>query len=231
MSIKMLEIINRVIYYYPLIASIYLSSTLLYDIYVNNYNINLGICTCMIYISGYLIKYNANIINNKLCKNIVLFTSFLETIISVHTLCIYTYLNELYITNINIILNAISNLLALNLTLLLLTFVFVNFREHVFVQHLIGVLANNFRRTYNESDVDKQLPEELIYPFIKIHNFSEYTDKIYHFDECSICKINYSSEDAILEINNCKHYYHKNCVIGWLKTHKNCPLCSKLFYK
>ena len=44
-------------------------------------------------------------------------------------------------------------------------------------------------------------------------------------NKCAICLLNYKSSDIIKEIP-CKHFYHKICILKWLKTSNICPLCK-----
>jgi hypothetical protein len=44
--------------------------------------------------------------------------------------------------------------------------------------------------------------------------------------ECSICQENFESGESVLKLM-CRHVYHTDCVINWLKTKNNCPLCRK----
>ena len=43
--------------------------------------------------------------------------------------------------------------------------------------------------------------------------------------KCAICLINYKSSDIIKEFP-CKHIYHKNCILKWIKKSNRCPLCK-----
>ena len=44
-------------------------------------------------------------------------------------------------------------------------------------------------------------------------------------DKCAICLIKYKGIDIIKEFP-CKHIFHKNCILKWLKTSNICPLCK-----
>jgi len=45
--------------------------------------------------------------------------------------------------------------------------------------------------------------------------------------ECSICLGNYEAGDVVCwaKTDECDHLYHDECIIEWLKTHNDCPLC------
>lgn len=50
-------------------------------------------------------------------------------------------------------------------------------------------------------------------------------DKIH---ECSIC-ICELDKDTVK--TDCGHYYHKGCIVPWIKIHNRCPVCSELVAK
>ena len=43
--------------------------------------------------------------------------------------------------------------------------------------------------------------------------------------KCPICLLKYKGSDIIKEFP-CKHIYHKNCILKWLKKSNICPLCK-----
>ncbi|KAL1923669.1 uncharacterized protein VTP21DRAFT_8649 [Calcarisporiella thermophila] len=42
--------------------------------------------------------------------------------------------------------------------------------------------------------------------------------------ECSVCKEEYQEGDSIIELP-CKHFFHEDCVLPWLKTSGTCCIC------
>ena len=44
-------------------------------------------------------------------------------------------------------------------------------------------------------------------------------------DKCAICLQKYKGVDIIKEFP-CKHIFHKNCILKWIKSSNNCPLCK-----
>ena len=44
--------------------------------------------------------------------------------------------------------------------------------------------------------------------------------------ECSICLEKFQSNDKLLLFNCDFHYFHKKCIINWLKNSHCCPLCN-----
>ncbi|XP_057761879.1 RING-H2 finger protein ATL20-like [Arachis stenosperma] len=45
---------------------------------------------------------------------------------------------------------------------------------------------------------------------------------------CSICLSEYSPKEVLRTITECQHYFHVDCIDGWLKMNATCPLCRKL---
>ena len=45
--------------------------------------------------------------------------------------------------------------------------------------------------------------------------------------QCAICLLPYADGDAICWSHNkrCNHHFHKGCMIEWLKSNNECPLC------
>ncbi|QCD85582.1 RING-H2 finger protein ATL7-like [Vigna unguiculata] len=43
--------------------------------------------------------------------------------------------------------------------------------------------------------------------------------------QCSVCLLDYQSEDRLQQIPACGHTFHMSCIDLWLATHTTCPLC------
>ncbi|XP_071738842.1 RING-H2 finger protein ATL70-like [Rutidosis leptorrhynchoides] len=44
---------------------------------------------------------------------------------------------------------------------------------------------------------------------------------------CSICLVDYKSEDVVRILPECKHLFHVSCIDTWLRVHPTCPVCRK----
>ncbi|KAI3891359.1 hypothetical protein MKX03_031455 [Papaver bracteatum] len=44
---------------------------------------------------------------------------------------------------------------------------------------------------------------------------------------CSICLADYKPKDTLRSIPECNHYFHVNCIDGWLRMNGSCPVCRK----
>lgn len=49
--------------------------------------------------------------------------------------------------------------------------------------------------------------------------------------ECAICLAPYENGQQVCESNNmsCKHIFHSECMLSWLRKHNECPCCRKIF--
>ncbi|EKX35806.1 hypothetical protein GUITHDRAFT_79449 [Guillardia theta CCMP2712] len=43
-------------------------------------------------------------------------------------------------------------------------------------------------------------------------------------DKCHICQCEYETTDKILTLP-CKHFFHPDCIKGWFKENRTCPVC------
>jgi Zn finger protein HypA/HybF involved in hydrogenase expression len=50
-------------------------------------------------------------------------------------------------------------------------------------------------------------------------------------DFCMVCKLSFKREKDILQCPICESLYHKEHLLDWIRTHKNCPVCSQSLYE
>ena len=67
-----------------------------------------------------------------------------------------------------------------------------------------------------KNDLLNALPENRI---VDVNKLNEENNK------CLICLEEYVNNDNIIFLP-CFHFFHNNCIIQWIKTHANCPLCK-----
>jgi hypothetical protein len=48
---------------------------------------------------------------------------------------------------------------------------------------------------------------------------------------CAICLSRFEDHQLVCESNNgsCQHAFHKDCMIGWLTTNDDCPMCREVY--
>jgi hypothetical protein len=44
---------------------------------------------------------------------------------------------------------------------------------------------------------------------------------------CAICLDAFSDGELISGASECRHYFHKDCLLGWLDQHNVCPCCRR----
>jgi hypothetical protein len=45
---------------------------------------------------------------------------------------------------------------------------------------------------------------------------------------CSICWEDFTAEERIAELP-CNHIYHEPCIVPWMQSNNNCPICRRVF--
>lgn len=48
------------------------------------------------------------------------------------------------------------------------------------------------------------------------------------FETCIICFSELDNEEKVIELPDCKHIYHYNCLEPWIKKNNKCPICKGL---
>jgi len=85
---------------------------------------------------------------------------------------------------------------------------------------------NNLRRIYIQSGIvyDVELAQ---YDYSICMNNKNFPVEQ---ESCIICYEDYSKEDNIKELKNCKHIFHKDCINTWLNVNEICPICRNKVY-
>ncbi|KAK7283829.1 hypothetical protein RIF29_13576 [Crotalaria pallida] len=82
----------------------------------------------------------------------------------------------------------------------------------------LAVLDNNSILTQSDVGLKKELREML--PIIVYKESFSVKDT-----QCSVCLLEYQSEDRLQQIPACGHTFHMSCIDLWLASHSTCPLC------
>ena len=43
-------------------------------------------------------------------------------------------------------------------------------------------------------------------------------------EKCHVCQMEYASSDLVMQLP-CQHCYHPDCINGWFKQNRTCPVC------
>ena len=50
-------------------------------------------------------------------------------------------------------------------------------------------------------------------------------------EECTICCSTLKESDVLVIPASCQHKYHSDCIIKWLKTRAECPMCRRVLIR
>ena len=111
--------------------------------------------------------------------------------------------------------------------------------REIFENYIMSMILNShFQRENDYPNVDNMSYEELLALEERIGNVNNglndqqinklnevYFDKKKYNDLCIICQNNFKDREKVLIIP-CKHVFHKDCIVPWLKNKKQCPFCK-----
>ncbi|KAL4570364.1 hypothetical protein LXL04_026016 [Taraxacum kok-saghyz] len=46
---------------------------------------------------------------------------------------------------------------------------------------------------------------------------------------CAICTDDYLRQDELVRLPNCRHLFHRKCILPWFSRNNTCPLCRRVF--
>ena len=111
--------------------------------------------------------------------------------------------------------------------------------REIFENYIMSMILNShFQRENDYPNVDNMSYEELLALEERIGNVNnglnddqikklkrDYFDKKKYNDLCIICQNNFKDKEKVLVIP-CKHCFHEDCIVPWLKNKKQCPYCK-----
>ena len=111
--------------------------------------------------------------------------------------------------------------------------------REIFENYIMSMILNShFQRENDYPNVDNMSYEELLALEERIGNVNnglnddqikklkrDYFDQKKYNDLCIICQNNFKDKEKVLVIP-CKHCFHEDCIVPWLKNKKQCPFCK-----
>jgi predicted Zn-ribbon and HTH transcriptional regulator len=111
--------------------------------------------------------------------------------------------------------------------------------REIFENYIMSMILNSHLQRENDyPNVDNMSYEELLALEERIGNVNnglnddqikklkrDYFDKKKYNDLCIICQNNFKDKEKVLVIP-CKHCFHEDCIVPWLKNKKQCPFCK-----
>ena len=111
--------------------------------------------------------------------------------------------------------------------------------REIFENYIMSMILNShFQRENDYPNVDDMSYEELLALEERIGNVNnglnddqikklkrDYFDQKKYNDLCIICQNNFKDKEKVLVIP-CKHCFHEDCIVPWLKNKKQCPFCK-----
>ena len=111
--------------------------------------------------------------------------------------------------------------------------------REIFENYIMSMILNSHLQRENDyPNVDNMSYEELLALEERIGNVNnglndeqikklkrDYFDKKKYNDLCIICQNNFKDKEKVIVVP-CKHCFHEDCIVPWLKNKKQCPFCK-----
>ncbi|XP_073300724.1 brassinosteroid-responsive RING protein 1-like [Primulina huaijiensis] len=86
-----------------------------------------------------------------------------------------------------------------------------------------------FLREETRSELPRSVSAALIRELLPVVSFSD-LEEMDPPENCAVCLYEFSAEDEIRRLMNCRHIFHRSCVDRWMDhDQKTCPLCRTQF--
>tara|TARA_Y100000996_G_scaffold398470_2_gene366522 strand:- start:1184 stop:1852 length:669 start_codon:yes stop_codon:yes gene_type:complete len=102
------------------------------------------------------------------------------------------------------------------------------FKINEFIQMMATSQASLARKANFSHDDMPNYPSPPSSP--RQHRPNNFVEKEYEEQTCAICFEKVKKESDInycLKALNCKHQFHRRCIIPWIRTNDTCPVCRK----
>ena len=96
-------------------------------------------------------------------------------------------------------------------------------QSHMDAYRMAGISDDYENQGINTVQTQRRKKKHL-HNFIK-NDLGRYNDN--PDDSCAICIEEFDNKKEVVKLNPCNHFFHKECITGWVKTTRNpnCPTC------
>ncbi|KAK4422583.1 Brassinosteroid-responsive RING protein 1 [Sesamum alatum] len=92
-----------------------------------------------------------------------------------------------------------------------------------------GTASYPVRNDYSGSE-PRSVSAVLIRELLPVVKFSDLAEQVEPPENCAVCLYEFSGDDEIRRLTNCRHIFHRSCVDRWMDhDQKTCPLCRTQF--
>ena len=92
------------------------------------------------------------------------------------------------------------------------------------MENIINYIMQNDPNRYGNPPASKSVLEALERIKVNESNLSEIGKESSCENNCSVCKDNFEVGQIVLKLT-CKHFFHEECIMPWLKERNSCPTC------
>ena len=96
----------------------------------------------------------------------------------------------------------------------------INFGDFVPEEHMSQLLHQLMMNNPNQHGTPPT--EQSVIDSLPVSKWGEHNKE--EEKACAVCQDEFVSDDTFIRLP-CKHIYHKDCIIPWLKMHSTCPVC------
>lgn len=96
------------------------------------------------------------------------------------------------------------------------------------IQKFISYLISWFNPIQDRKQIIDYTFVSAIVPYFVLEGRTHNSHKI--DTSCPICMEDFGEWDSVL-LMSCRHVFHKDCIVNWIKDHSTCPMCVRRIIK